>query len=124
MRASMHKIMFGLGKHGSRGNAQSLAQTESLAWARAVSPVIFQGATLKNHFTVYQAAAFARASRPLHNLAAGYQKKKVAKKKNAEAPLRSDESGSHSRGAELRLKHNIQACTSVPGMGKNYPHLI
>ena len=72
------------------------------------SPVIFLGATRKNHFTVYQAAAFTRALWHLHNLTAGYQKKKEAKKEKSEAPLRSDESGTHSRGAELRLRHNIQ----------------
>jgi len=60
MRASMHKIMFGLGKHGSRGNAQSSARTRGSAWARAVSPVIFQGATLENHFTVYQVAGLVK----------------------------------------------------------------
>ena len=80
--------MFGLGKYGSRGNAQSKVRTASSVWTRAVSPVIFQGATLENHFTVYQVAGSVNNE----NIIAYWshwipKEKRKRKKKTAEAPL-------------------------------------
>ena len=79
----MRQMMFDLESTVAGENAQYSTTHFKCQCGKALfSPVIFQGATLKNHFTVYQAAAFARALWHLHNLTAGYQKKKEAKKEN------------------------------------------